>query len=419
VGVRSPHAVRRNEQSKTRKSREKSTVSSQKSVALFAGTGGFALGMQRSAKAAAPALFCEIDRAARSVLSTWQPLTPIHSDIRTLEDLPAEDVLVLAALPGNDTSPAGLKRGIEGEGTDLLQNTFRLIARRKPSTVIMEMVPFALRLEKGAALEAVTSALHHLGYSWAYRTVDSQFFGVPQRRQRVYIVSSRIHDPREILLADDAGPSWRPDPGAVDITRQAVGFYWAFGTHGWGMAVDSIPPLRVASTVNIPTVPAVLLPDGTVGTPQIEDGERLQALPTDWTKPADAVERNARWRLVGLAVTSSVPEWLGSRLANPGRYDASRDPARRPSAPWPNAAWNLGQGIHASSVSDNPLAVPMPRISGWLSKSLQPLSARATRGFLNRAAKGTLRFPRGFLDALTAHADRMSAEPVVQAGLFD
>src|SRR5262245_5861515 len=98
-------------------------------------------------------------------------------------------------------------------------------------------------------------------------------FGVPQRRERVYLVARLDNDPRGVLFRDDAGDREPelPRPGL------ACGFYWTEGTRGVGAAVNAIPTLKGGSALGIPSPPAILLPRGRgIVTPCIHDAERLQ-----------------------------------------------------------------------------------------------------------------------------------------------
>lgn len=375
-----------------------------KGISLFSGIAGFELGMEPHGHE--PILFCEIEPSAGEVIQAWRPGVPLHRDVRLLDELPADGRILTAGFPCTDISPSGRTAGIFGEQSGLVRDVFRLLGRKRIEWVVLENVLFLLSLHNGIGIAYITQQLEALGYRWAYRVVDSLGFGVPQRRRRVFIVASLHHDPREVLLADDAGPLPQVRAAAVDVSEQAVGFYWTEGRSGLGLAVDAVPPLKAASTVGIPSPPAIMLPDGTVGTPDIRDAERMQGLPSDWTAPGARFGRNVRWRLVGNAVTRDIPDWLARRMAEPARYDSRRDREMRPGR-WPKAAWNMGTGVHVSGASENPLGRPQPMLRTFLRHPLQPLSARATRGFLARARAGSLTFPAGFLERLDAHHDRM------------
>jgi DNA (cytosine-5)-methyltransferase 1 len=260
-------------------------------------------------------------------------------------------------------------------------------------------------------MDVIGSALEELGYAWAYRVVDSRAFGLPQRRRRVYLVASLEADPRTVLFADEEDP---PD-GVNERTLGAglaCGFYWTEGIRGLGWASDAVPTLKGGSTIGIPSSPAILLPDGMVVTPDIRDAERLQGFPADWTKPAeDVAKRGSRWKLVGNAVSVPVAEWIGKRLARPGsvrEYELKRLHSDRT---WPTAAWNVGSGRCEVVASEWPVRRTYTPLAEFLRHPVQPLSARATAGFLGRAERGSLRFPKGFLPALQRHLERAGGAP--------
>lgn len=107
--------------------------------------------------------------------------------------------------------------------------------------MVIENVRNMLALDSGTAMEYLVSEFERLGYTWAYRLVDSRFTGVPQRRQRVIFVASRTEDPCAVLFADDANE--RPES---DYRGDAFGFYWTEGNTGLGWAQDALPTLKGA-----------------------------------------------------------------------------------------------------------------------------------------------------------------------------
>jgi DNA (cytosine-5)-methyltransferase 1 len=305
-------------------------------------------------------------------------------------------------------SQAGLTKGIDGARSGLIGEVFRLLRRKRVPLLLIENVPFMLQLSKGRALEVIVGALEQLGYKWAYRIVDTRSFGLPQRRERVFMIAALDEDPRSILYADDAG-----EPAtASGMMGLARGFYWTEGTRGLGWAIDAVPTLKGGSTIGIPSPPAIVMPDGEIIRPEIRDAERLQGFEADWTKPAEGTgKRSHRWKLVGNAVTVDVAEWIGGRVSVPGSYDPGHDTELREGHPWPRAAWNVGKGRFRSGVSAWPLRRKRQHLHTFLKYPGAPLSLKATAGFFSRAsASRVLRFPDGFLDLVEAHLDRMREE---------
>src|SRR5947209_10505595 len=101
-----------------------------------------------------------------------------------------------------------------------------------------------LQLDRGRAMSWLTNQLEARGYHWAYRVVDTQAFGLPQRRQRVLLLASRTEDPRPVLLAEDHGAVVVEDRSGL-----ACGFYWTEGIRGLGWAIDAIPTLQGGSAL--------------------------------------------------------------------------------------------------------------------------------------------------------------------------
>jgi DNA (cytosine-5)-methyltransferase 1 len=376
---------------------------------LFAGIGGIELGLHRAGHQTA--MMCELDVSARAVLETHFPDVENHRDVCKLRRLPPNAELLAAGFPCQDLSQAGMTAGIDGSRSSLIGEVFRLLEKRRVPWVLLENVPFMLRLGRGRALAVIIGELERLGYRWAYRVVNSLAFGVPQRRERVYLVAALDDDPRRVLFADDVGTL----EATLPSRSLAFGFYWTEGTRGLGAAIDSVPTLKGGSTIGIPSPPGVLLPDGRVVTPLIEDAERLQGFGPGWTEPAGRVGRRShRWKLVGNAVTVPVAQWLGERFAAPGWYDGTWDAQLRPGSPWPRAAWSLGRGRFVASVSAWPVRVQPPHLHDFLAQP-RLLSARATSGFWERLRKSSLRRPRWFDEGIRMHLRKMQHVEVLRS----
>lgn len=366
---------------------------------LFAGIGGLERGLNRAGHRTS--LLCENDPPAMAVLNTHFASISFHDDVRTLADLPDEISMIAAGFPCQDLSQAGKTAGIGGVRSGLVGEVFRLIKQHHTPWILLENVPFMLQLGHGRAMSVIATAFEELGYRWAYRVVDARAFGLPQRRRRVYFVASLEDDPRTVLFADETGV---PAPRiAKDV---ACGFYWTEGVRGLGWAVDAVPTLKGGSTVGIPSPPAILLPSGavTVVTPHICDAERLQGFPVDWTEAAQNVAKGgSRWKLVGNAVSVPAAEWIGGRFAAPGVVLEFPESLLRDHVSWPTAAWNV-DGVRVQvDASEWPVNHRYEPLQGFLKYPSAPLSAKATAGFLERARRGRLRFPEGFLPALESH----------------
>ena len=238
--------------------------------------------------------FCENDPAAQVVLSARFPHAELFSDIAAMDELPPCD-LVASGFPCQDLSQAGNLAGIGGERSGLVMHVFRLLrsANYCPTWIIFENVPFLLNLNGGAAIARLIDELERLGMRWAYRIVDSQAFGLAQRRRRLFLLASRTEDPAKVLFADDAMPAPTEFGGS-----QPCGFYWTEGNAGLGWAVDAVPPLKGTSGVGIVSPPGLWFPNRhAFGVPAIEAAEELQGFSAGWTSPAAELPRGNRARL--------------------------------------------------------------------------------------------------------------------------
>jgi DNA (cytosine-5)-methyltransferase 1 len=369
-------------------------------VGLFAGIGGFEVAFAKSDFATS--LFAEIDPAAQTVLRDKFPGSQVIDDVKDIDVLPAGTSIVTAGFPCQNLSMAGDKSGIGGAKSGVVDKLFDILERSRASTVVIENVYFMLHLDRGRGMNWLLDRFEELGYRWAYRVLDTSGFGLPHRRRRVYLVATQDIDPRSILFADDEGAA-EPEPRSI---LRPLGFYWTEGRSGVGITVDGIPPLKSGSSLGIPSAPAVLFPDGAVLMPSIAACEALQGFPPGWTDAVRSLRRDPRWRLLGNAVSVPAAAWVASRIKDPG--DVLKLDCRRLElgSPWPNAAFNVGEGRHGVKIGSKPLAEPVLSIESYRDDSWTVLSDRALTGFLKRAHEGNLRFPEGFLDALHANLNQ-------------
>lgn len=174
-------------------------------VSLFDGIGGFCLAFQRAGAQIVATV--EIDVAAAGVSRRHFPNAAQFDDIRNVsaDDLRAvgfvpERGIVTAGWPCQDFSVAGRRAGLDGARSGLWWEVARILAELRPRWFLGENVPGLLSSvctpeceggcmeTHGGAMGAVLGSLADLGYGVAYRVLDAQHFGIPQRRERVFIV---------------------------------------------------------------------------------------------------------------------------------------------------------------------------------------------------------------------------------------
>lgn len=136
-----------------------------------------------------PAFFSEIEPFPRAVLAHHYPHVTCHGDFTTIEDGQYEPIdLLVGGTPCQDFSVAGLRAGMAGDRGNLTLQFLALARRLRPAWVVWENVPGVLSSNGGRDFGSFLGGLGELGYGWAYRTLDAQYFGVPQRRRRVFVV---------------------------------------------------------------------------------------------------------------------------------------------------------------------------------------------------------------------------------------
>lgn len=135
------------------------------------------------------AAFSEIEAFPRAVLTHRWPGVPLHGDFTTIrgDEYGPIDLLV-GGTPCQSFSVAGLRGGLDDERGNLALEFLRLADRTRPEWLVWENVPGVLSSNGGRDFGAILGGMVELGYGFAYRVLDAQFFGIPQRRRRVFVV---------------------------------------------------------------------------------------------------------------------------------------------------------------------------------------------------------------------------------------
>ena len=161
---------------------------------LFTGIGGFDLAFER--EGFETAWQCEIDPHAARVLETHWPNVTRYQDVAMLRIPEPVDVITFGS-PCQDLSVAGKRAGLDGERSGLFFEAMRVIREmreatngRCPTFALWENVPGALSSNHGLDFAAVLDAVAELGaLDICWRVLDAQYFGVPQRRRRIFLAA--------------------------------------------------------------------------------------------------------------------------------------------------------------------------------------------------------------------------------------
>ena len=330
---------------------------------LFAGIDGFGLAARNVG------IDCvwsaEIDPNAQSVLRRhfacnpdWQLFKDVH-DVGSKTAVRPE--ILCGGFPCQDISVAGKRAGLAGKRSGLWWEFARCIAEFQPRWVVAENVAGLLSSNGFRDLGTILRTLGNLGYGYAYRVLDSQWFGVPQRRRRVFIVGCAGADVRraaEVLFESESLP-WDSPPSretraelARCLTRGSDsgsrydGDTETFVTTSHDVASPLLAKGNSSHREDAESYVAVPYAfsayesfssgDGTDVSPTLKidplatttqtgvrrltpkECERLQSFPDGWTELGHDGKRmsdSARYRMLGNAVTVNVVQWILGRIA--------------------------------------------------------------------------------------------------------
>ena len=136
-----------------------------------------------------PQFFSEIEKFPSAVLAHHYPDVPNHGDMTNFKEWPDDPIdLLVGGTPCQSFSVAGLRKGLDDPRGNLMLTYVAIAARYKPRWLVWENVPGVLSSNGGRDFGTFLTALGQVGYGFAYRICDAQYFGVAQRRRRVFVV---------------------------------------------------------------------------------------------------------------------------------------------------------------------------------------------------------------------------------------
>ncbi|MDO4694979.1 MAG: DNA cytosine methyltransferase [Eikenella sp.] len=178
-----------------------------------------------------PAWFAEIEPFPAAVLAHRWSAVPNHGDITKFKEWPDATIdILVGGTPCQSFSVAGLRKGLADPRGNLMLTYLAIAARYRPRWLVWENVPGVLSSNGGRDFGSFLAGLGQLGYGFAYRVLDAQHFGVPQRRRRVFVVgclgswqrAAAVLFERESLQRDTgAGGAAQEDPAAATGNRAA------------------------------------------------------------------------------------------------------------------------------------------------------------------------------------------------------
>lgn len=151
----------------------------------------------------------EKDKDCNRVLANRFPKIERFSDVTKCGRMPRVDVLC-GGFPCQDLSVAGKRAGLAGERSGLWFEFLRIAQVNKPRTIVIENVPGLLSSDEHRDFAIILRGLVECGYCLAWRVLDAQFYGVAQRRRRVFIVGSLGNGSCAQILFESESVSWNP-----------------------------------------------------------------------------------------------------------------------------------------------------------------------------------------------------------------
>lgn len=332
-------------------------------LSLFSGIGGFDLGFERSGMEVIA--MCEIDKHCQQVLSKHFPKATLYTDVTEVVFEEGTVDLICGGFPCQDLSVAGKRKGLSGERSGLWREFERIIKLARPKWVVIENVPGLLSSNGGRDFTVIIQSLAQLGYGVGWRVLDSQGFGLAQRRKRVFIVGSLGNPSACTVLLESESLQGDNKPVAqkrkdnsrtsIDATeregRRAVAWKYrssngvctgerggtvgALGGTGYmesskAFTVDTVldqylweathvdDPVRICTDQTVSPTLQARMGTGGNSTPLIgirkltpTECERLQGFPDGWT---EGHLTSQRYKQLGNAVSVPVAEWIGNKI---------------------------------------------------------------------------------------------------------
>ena len=322
-----------------------------------------------------PSFFSEIDAFPRAVLSHHYPEVKCHGDFTTIQagDYRPIDLLV-GGTPCQSFSIAGLRGGLGDDRGNLALEYLKLADRLRPRWLVWENVPGVLSSNGGRDFGSILGAMGELGYGFAYRVLDAQYFGVAQRRRRVFVVG-HLGDwrPAAAVIFERHSLSGNPAPRR-EARQKPAPTISSRPTGGGGLGTDF--DLDGGCVVTAPTMRAGGIGVGAVAYPIISDADRQNSAALT---PSPDAEGRVRLRDPGLGVGDDGDPMFTLQATKPHAV-AFAIPA--------GALSTIRRGTHANgggqvavafsiqerAVSENPNAGPQG--AGWNEERAFTLEAR-------------------------------------------
>jgi DNA (cytosine-5)-methyltransferase 1 len=245
--------------------------------------------------------FSEVDKYASAVLKYHWPNTKNYGDITKINwsEVPNFDLLT-GGSPCQDLSIAGKRAGLQGNRSGLFYEYMRAVREKRPKYFIWENVKGALSSNKGFDFAAVLNEMAETGYSLWWQVLNAKDFGVPQNRERIFVIGFRDRPAPEVFFErfDDQSHFEQDAPQSRRILKSPI---------------RSQGDKPMIHQLNQPTHS---LTDSKIRRLTPTECERLMGLPDGWTSKGIlndelvSISDSQRYKLCGNGVVVNVVETL-------------------------------------------------------------------------------------------------------------
>jgi DNA (cytosine-5)-methyltransferase 1 len=185
------------------------------------------------------AFFAEIEKFPSAVLAHHYPNVPNLGDMTKFKEWPDYELDVLVGgTPCQSFSIAGLRKGLDDPRGNLMLTYLAIAARYRPRFLVWENVPGVLSSNGGKDFGTFLGGLGELGYGFAYRILDAQYAGIPQRRRRVFVVGCLGSWQRAAALLFECHSLSGDTPPRREKGQEITGTIGARTTAGGGFGGD-------------------------------------------------------------------------------------------------------------------------------------------------------------------------------------
>lgn len=290
---------------------------------MFAGIGGFSLGLERTGGFETVG-FVEIDPFCRRVLAKHWPGVPCHDDVTTRDYEEGEADVITAGFPCQDISLAGRGAGFAGSRSGLFREVVRALRLVRPAYALLENVAALL----GRGLDTVLGALAEVGYDAEWHCIPASAVGAPHRRDRIWIVAypgSEQYQGHSTPLSGKIAAELSRTAADANGQREHVGAVDAEVESASKPVADAARHGRVARRARDASQDSLAYADEP-GLEVIVNGQAGECSPTfgsggQWSSEPDVgrvahgiPSRVDRLRSLGNAVVPQIPEVLGRAI---------------------------------------------------------------------------------------------------------